>query len=205
MPEAHCVDLLTDLAVIMCVAAVTTLVFQKLRQPVVLGYILAGMVVGPHLPVPLFADATLAHTLSELGVVLLMFSLGLEFSLRKLVKVAPDRRRRRGHPVQPDDLARLPGRARLRLDAATRACSAAPRSRSPAPRSSSRRSPSRRSPAGCREIVFGILIVEDLIAILLLAVLTAVASGAGLSAGALARTRRQAGRLPGRAAGRAGC
>ena len=85
MPAAHSVDLLTDLALIMCVAAVTTLLFQKLRQPVVLGYILAGMVVGPHLPVPLFADVSAAHTLSELGVVLLMFSLGLEVSLRRLV------------------------------------------------------------------------------------------------------------------------
>ena len=74
MPEAHAVDLLNDLAVIMSVAAVTTLVFQKLRQPVVLGYLLAGMVVGPHLPVPILANPDVAHTLSELGVVLLMFS-----------------------------------------------------------------------------------------------------------------------------------
>src|SRR5262245_54875227 len=89
MSEVHGVDLLTDLALIMCVAAVTTLVFQRLRQPVVLGYILAGLVVGPHVPVPLFVDAGAAHTLSELGVELLMFSLGLEFSLRRLVRAAP--------------------------------------------------------------------------------------------------------------------
>jgi CPA2 family monovalent cation:H+ antiporter-2 len=86
---AHSVDLLTDLALILCVAAVTTMVFQRLRQPVVLGYLLAGVVVGPHLPVPLFVDEPLTHTMSELGVVLLMFSLGLEFSLRKLIKIAP--------------------------------------------------------------------------------------------------------------------
>src|SRR3954465_15585188 len=89
MPAEHSVDLLTDLALIMCVAAVTTLLFQKLRQPVVLGYILAGLVVGPHLPVPLFADVSAAHTLSQLGVVLMMFSLGAEVSLRRLVRVAP--------------------------------------------------------------------------------------------------------------------
>ena len=82
-------DLLTELALIMCVAAVTTALFQRLRQPVVLGYLLAGMLVGPHLPVPLFADEHVARDLSELGVVLLMFSLGLDFSLRKLIRVAP--------------------------------------------------------------------------------------------------------------------
>ena len=57
MPADHSVDLLTDLALIMCVAAVTTVLFQRLRQPVVLGYILAGLIVGPHVPVPLVADA----------------------------------------------------------------------------------------------------------------------------------------------------
>ena len=86
---AHSVDLLTDLALILCVAAVTTLLFQRLRQPVVLGYLLAGVVVGPHLPVPLFVDEPLTHTMSELGVILLMFSLGIDFSLRKLIKIAP--------------------------------------------------------------------------------------------------------------------
>src|SRR3954466_3686153 len=75
-------DMLRDLATIMCVAAVTTVLFQKIKQPVVLGYLLAGVIVGPHLPVPLFADEGLAHQMSELGVVLLMFSLGLEFNLR---------------------------------------------------------------------------------------------------------------------------
>jgi CPA2 family monovalent cation:H+ antiporter-2 len=64
-----------------------TIIFQRIKQPVVLGYLLAGMIVGSHLPVPLFANEKVAHTLSELGVILLMFSLGLEFSLRKLVRV----------------------------------------------------------------------------------------------------------------------
>ena len=52
----HEIDMLSDLAVIMCVAAVTTVLFQRIRQPVVLGYLLAGLIVGPHLPIPLFAD-----------------------------------------------------------------------------------------------------------------------------------------------------
>ncbi len=89
MPEAGRVDLVFDLAIILLVAGLATALFQRLRQPAVLGYLLAGLIVGPHLPIPLFADETVAHTLSELGVVLLMFSLGLEFSLRKLVQIAP--------------------------------------------------------------------------------------------------------------------
>src|SRR5688572_11464104 len=85
--SAH--DFLKALAVVLCVAAVTTVVFQRLRQPVILGYLLAGLIVGPHLPLPLVADTGIVQMLSELGVILLMFSLGLEFSLRKLLGVGP--------------------------------------------------------------------------------------------------------------------
>ena len=113
---AHSVDLLTDLALILCVAAVTTMVFQRLRQPVVLGYLLAGVVVGPHLPVPLFVDEPLTHTMSELGVVLLMFSLGPRVQPAQADQGRADGRHRRRHPVQPDALARLPGGAPVRLD-----------------------------------------------------------------------------------------
>ena len=87
MHDAH--DFLRTLAVVLCVAAVTTVVFQRLRQPVVFGYLLAGMIVGPHVPIPLVADVAIVQTLSELGVILLLFSLGLEFSLGKLVRVGP--------------------------------------------------------------------------------------------------------------------
>lgn len=86
MTDAH--DFLRNLALVLCVAAVTTVVFQRLRQPVVFGYLLAGMLVGPHLPIPLVADEGMIRALAELGVVLLMFSLGLEFRLRRLVEVA---------------------------------------------------------------------------------------------------------------------
>src|SRR4051812_6141075 len=87
MPSAH--EFLTALTLVLCVAAVTTVLFQRLRQPVVLGYLIAGLIIGPHLAIPLVADPAIVHTLSELGVILLMFSLGLEFSLRKLLKVGP--------------------------------------------------------------------------------------------------------------------
>ncbi len=72
----------------MIVAAVVTVLFRQFKQPVVLGYILAGVIIGPHTPpFPLIADKAAIETLSELGVIFLMFSLGLEFSLRKLGQV----------------------------------------------------------------------------------------------------------------------
>ncbi|HEY1098595.1 MAG TPA: cation:proton antiporter, partial [Myxococcota bacterium] len=87
MHGAH--DFLKALSLVLCVAAVTTVLFQKLKQPVVLGYILAGMIVGPFVPLPFMADSEIIHTLSELGVILLMFTLGLEFRLRTIFEVGP--------------------------------------------------------------------------------------------------------------------
>ena len=69
--------LILDLATVLGVAAVITLVFRWLKQPAVLGYMLAGLIVGPHVPIPLVADLENVQTLAELGVVLLMFSVGL--------------------------------------------------------------------------------------------------------------------------------
>src|SRR5918992_2055921 len=83
--DAH--DFLHTLAVVLCAAAVTTVVFQRLKQPVVFGYLLAGMIVSPHVPIPLVADVPTVRTLAETGVILLLFALGLEFSLRKLIRV----------------------------------------------------------------------------------------------------------------------
>jgi CPA2 family monovalent cation:H+ antiporter-2 len=79
---------LQNLAIVLCVAAVATVVFQRLRQPVVFGYLLAGTIIGPHTSIPLVADLQTVRALSELGVILLLFSLGLEFSIRKLVLVS---------------------------------------------------------------------------------------------------------------------
>src|SRR5215468_5531630 len=87
MHGAH--GFLTALTTVLCVAAVTTVVFQRLRQPVVLGYLIAGLIIGPHVPVPLVADPEIVETLSELGVILLMFSVGLELRLRTLIRMAP--------------------------------------------------------------------------------------------------------------------
>jgi monovalent cation:H+ antiporter-2, CPA2 family len=82
-------NFLEDLALVLCVGAVSTVVFQALRQPIVVGYLVAGVIVGPYLPIPLFANYDRIHMLSELGVILLMFALGLEFSIRKLIRLGP--------------------------------------------------------------------------------------------------------------------
>ncbi|HEY0655442.1 MAG TPA: cation:proton antiporter [Chryseosolibacter sp.] len=85
---AHVPHLITDLALILAVAAVTTLIFKKINQPVVLGYIIAGFLVGPHVfLVPTVADPEGIKVWSEIGVIFLLFTLGLEFSFRKLAKV----------------------------------------------------------------------------------------------------------------------
>lgn len=77
-----------DLAVIMLIAGVVTVVFNRFKQPVVLGYIVAGVIIGAHTPpFNLIRDDKTVHILSELGVIFLLFSLGLEFSLKKLAKV----------------------------------------------------------------------------------------------------------------------
>ncbi|HMS65296.1 MAG TPA: cation:proton antiporter [Ignavibacteria bacterium] len=84
----HNILFLQDLAVVMLVAGIATVIFRQFKQPVVLGYIVAGVIIGPHTPpFELISDSDNINTLAELGVIFLMFSLGLEFSLRKLKEV----------------------------------------------------------------------------------------------------------------------
>lgn len=86
MPQsAHA--FLATFALVLCTAAITTIVFQRLRQPVILGYLLAGLLIGPHTPLPLLADVQTTETLAQLGVILLLFAIGLEFSIRRLTRV----------------------------------------------------------------------------------------------------------------------
>ena len=110
----------------------------------------------------------IVQTLSELGVILLMFSLGLEFSLRKLLRVGPTAGITAVRPVQPDDLARLPRRRGLRLDRLESAVRG--RDHRDLEHHHHRQGLRRAESAGrLRELVVGVLIVEDLIAILLMA------------------------------------
>jgi CPA2 family monovalent cation:H+ antiporter-2 len=84
----HGIDFLQDLAVVMVVAGITTVFFHRMKQPVVLGYMLAGFLVGPHSPpFLLIQNQENINTLAKLGVIFLMFRMGLHFSLRKLFKM----------------------------------------------------------------------------------------------------------------------
>ena len=180
-------EFLKALTIVLGVAAVVTVVFQRLRHPVVLGYLIAGLIIGPHLPIPLVADREIVQTLSDFGVILLMFSLGLGFSFRTLIRVGP----RAGITAVVETslmtwLGYTAGRglgwtaveslfasAIVAISSTTIIAKAFDEQGVAGPR---------------RDFVVGILIVEDLIAVLLMAALTAVSSGAGLTAGELAAT-----------------
>jgi CPA2 family monovalent cation:H+ antiporter-2 len=81
-------NFLEDMAVVMCVAAIATVVCQLLKQPLVVGYLIAGIVVGPHVP-GVYANMDRVPLVAEMGVTLLVFSIGLEFRFRKLRRLAP--------------------------------------------------------------------------------------------------------------------
>src|SRR5688572_18897111 len=84
----HLPDLIQDLGLILIAGAVTTIIFRKIKQPLVLGYIIAGFLVGPHFKLfPTVADNENIEVLAEIGVIFLLFSLGLEFSFKKLARV----------------------------------------------------------------------------------------------------------------------
>ena len=186
-------EFLKALTIVLGVAAVVTLLFQRLRQPVVLGYVLAGLLIGPHIPVPLVADREIVQTLSDFGVILLMFSLGLDFRLSTLARVGPTA----GITavVETSLMAWLgftAGRALgwTAVESLFAGAVVAISSTTIIAKAFDEQGVRGRR----REFVVGILVVEDLIAVLFIAALTAVASGAGLSAGALAVTT---GRLAG--------
>ena len=173
---------LEDLGLILCVAAITTVLFQTIRQPVVVGYLIAGLVVGPYVPIPLLADSTRIHALSELGVILLMFALGLEFSIRKLLRLGPTAGFVTalqvglmiwigfviGRALGWTELESIFTGVALSISSTTIVAKAY--------------SEQGNISEHVRDLVFGVLLAEDLTAVMLLAVLTALASGAGLSA-----------------------
>ena len=80
--------LINDLALILIVAGVVTLLFKKLKQPLVLGYIMAGFIVSPHMPYTMsVVDNVNIKTWADIGVIFLLFSLGLDFSFKKIIKM----------------------------------------------------------------------------------------------------------------------
>ncbi len=172
---------LVELVVVLGTAAVITVVFQALRLPVVLGYVLAGLLIGPHVPVPLVASPGLVHVLSELGVILLMFTVGTELRLSTIARV--------GIPAAMTALFEV-ALVILVGTLVARALGFAPIEALFAGACLGISSTMLVAKAfeelgwkgGFTEIVFAILVFEDLIAIVLLAILTGVASGSGLDA-----------------------
>ena len=80
--------MIRDLALMLIVAGVVTLVFKKLKQPLVLGYIVAGFLVSPHMPYTAsVVDMSNTHLWADIGVMFLLFSLGLDFSFKKILKM----------------------------------------------------------------------------------------------------------------------
>jgi CPA2 family monovalent cation:H+ antiporter-2 len=180
-------DFLSNLAVVLGVAAVTTALFQWARLPIVLGYLLAGMLIGPHVPVPLVADQETVHELADAGVILLLFSIGLEFSFRKLLRVG-----RTAGLVAVFQVAfmlwlgyvtgRLLGwssRASFFMGAMIAISSTTIIAKA---------FEERRVAGALRELVLGVLIVEDLLGILILAGLATATHGGGVSTGQLLTT-----------------
>ncbi|MGM0578384.1 MAG: cation:proton antiporter, partial [Myxococcota bacterium] len=178
---------LQDLALVFLVAGAVTLLFRRIRQPVVLGYLLAGMLLGPDVPFPLFADQTRVQSLSELGVVLVMFSLGVEFSFSKLLRLLPTS----GISVAVQvaammwlgftvgQLFGISTRESVFVGAMVAISSTMIVARVFAAERVDKR---------LQDTVLGLLIMQDLAAVILIAVMTAVAGGAGLPAGEVLRT-----------------
>src|SRR3954447_10014413 len=185
----HEITFLQDLAIVMIVAAIVTVLFRRLHQPVVLGYILAGAIIGPHTPpFPLIKDRQAIDTLSELGVIFLMFSLGLEFSLRKLREVGVTALIAASFKILlmvwvGYELGRLFGwgemdsvflGAILSISSTTiilKALQELGKAREPFAR-----------------LIFGILIVEDILAVVMIALLSGFATTGTLAAGAIGYT-----------------
>jgi len=183
----HGTEFLRDLAIVLMVGAATALLFQRLRQPIVLGYILAGVLIGPHVGPQVIADGETIETLAELGVILLMFSLGLHFKLHRLAALAPNAGLTAiievglmmtlgylaGQLLGWTDLESVFAGAIVAISSTMIITKLF----------------EERGIKGARaDLVFGVLVFEDLIVILLIVMLTAVAGGSGLSLGALGTT-----------------
>src|SRR5215469_624634 len=167
------------MALVMCVAALAAVICQFLRQPLVVGYLVAGMVVGPNVP-GVYANPERVRLVAELGITLLVFSIGLEFNFRRLMRLAPT-----AGLVALIQAAAMSGLGYLvaRLMGWTpweSLVTGAIVSISGAV-IVARAFEEVRVDSKVRELVFGVVLCEDVIAILLLAVLVTLAKGDALS------------------------
>lgn len=175
---------LQDLALVLCVAAVTTILFQRLKQSVILGYLLAGLILGPHVPLPLLAQEETVKTLAELGVILVMYSIGLEFSFGRFLQVLPTAGLTNAIELSLMTwLGYTAGRLMgwTPLESFFTGCIVSLASTMIAAKALA----DRPADPGLSRGIFGILVVQDLASVLLLAVLTPLAGGVHLSPAAL--------------------
>jgi CPA2 family monovalent cation:H+ antiporter-2 len=184
--HAALVHVITSLVIVVGAAALTALVFQALRLPVVLGHILTGLLIGPHVSA-LVTDTTLIDTLSELGVILLFFTIGLEFSVRTIARV--------GIPTLLTVVVELSliatvmvGMGRLLGWTSTEAVFVALGVSIASTMLVVKGLEEHPVEPSAKELILAMMVVEDLLSILLLAILTGVASGSGLSARDLLHT-----------------
>jgi len=180
---SHLPQVLPELAVIIIAAALAVVVFQQLRLPLVLGYIVAGLLIGPHV-LRAVEDASLVGTLSDLGVILLFFTIGLEFSVRTVARV--------GLPTLLTVVVELSAvviamyaLGRVLGWTSTEAVFVAVGIAIASTMLVVKALEDRELKGPDVELILAMMVVEDLLSILLLAVLTAVASGASVSAGEL--------------------
>jgi K+:H+ antiporter len=183
IPSLVANSFLEDLTLVMCVAAATTVIFHTLRQPVVVGYLVAGIVVGPYTP-GLLVDTSRLHGVSELGVILLMFALGLEFSIRRLLRLGPRAAFITavqvglmiwlgyicGRALGWSELESVFTGALLSISSTTIVAKAFAE---------------HEVGADLRDLALGVLLCEDLVAVIMLAMLTPLGAGARLNIGAL--------------------
>ncbi|PCC72537.1 monovalent cation:H+ antiporter-2, CPA2 family [Nannocystis exedens] len=178
------VHYIQDLSVILATAAVTSMLSQRLNQPPVLGYVLAGVLIGPYVPgIEVARDSgLLTHDLSEFGVIMLMFSIGLEFNLRKIARIGPAAGLTALFEVAlmmtlGFGCARLFGWDRIQ-SLFVAACIS-----SSSTMIAAKAFEEHRQRADFVDLAFAILVFDDMLTILVFALLTAVASGSGVSAG----------------------
>jgi CPA2 family monovalent cation:H+ antiporter-2 len=176
-----------DLGIVLGTAAFTSLLSHRLKQPPVLGYLLAGILVGPQIPGVVIDDPGLTLTLSELGVILLMFTIGLEFSLRKIARIGVPAGLTAALEVGlMISLGYLGGRLFGWPDVQSLflgACLAISSTMLVA-----KAFEEQKLRGGFVDVTFAILVFEDIIAILMLAILAAVAAGGDMSGRDLAIT-----------------
>ncbi len=179
--------ILVDLAVVLCVAGITSVLFRRLKQPVVLGYLLAGLIVGPYVPIPLVADSVRIHALSELGVTLVMFAVGLELSVRRLLRVVPAAGLT--GVIQISTMIGLGyGVAQLLGWSVKESLFTGAMIAISSTMIVAKVFAEQRIDRTLTEVVFGVLVIQDLAAVLLLAMLTAIVTQSGDSGGVLAIT-----------------